>query len=96
MENVLIFRLFRLFFTQNAKMPLFPLLDHLEPSGAPPPLGAVWETAGRGLGDGWGDGWETAGRGLEGVWETSGSRLGEVWETSGPTQVAGAGDGAPK
>ena len=45
----------------------------------PPPLGAVWETAGRGLGDGW----ETAGRGLEGVWETSGSRLGEVWGTSG-------------
>ena len=49
----------------------------------PPPLGAVWETAGRGLGDGWGDGWETAGRGLEGVWETSGSRLAEVWGTSG-------------
>ena len=65
-------------------MPLFPLLDHLEPSGAPPPLlGAVWETAGRGLGDGWGDGWETAGRGLEGVWETCGSRLGEVCGTSG-------------
>ena len=49
----------------------------------PPPLGAVWETAGRGLGDGWGDGWETAGRGLEGIWETCGSRLGEVCGTSG-------------
>ena len=61
-------------------MHLFPFL---KPFGAfwcpPPPLGAVWETAGRSLGDGW----ETAGRGLEGVWETSGSRLGKVWGTSG-------------
>ena len=77
MENVLIFRFFRLFFTQNAKMPLFPLLK---------PFGAFWcppPSSGSRLGDGWGDGWETAGRGLEGVWETSGSRLGEVCGTSG-------------
>ena len=70
---------FRTFAAQHAKMPLFQLLKPFGAFWSPLPLGAVWETAGKGLGDGW----ETAGRGLEGVWETSGSRLGEVWGTSG-------------
>ena len=110
MENVLIFRLFRLFFTQNAKKPLFPLLDHLEPSGAPPPsgsrLGDGWERFGRRLGDGWeglgrrlGDVREQSGKGWWDVWETFGRRLGprrwpELETTARPGEESSGGGGA--
>ena len=83
MENEPISRLLTLF-TQNAKMPLFPLLWPFGAFRGPPPssgsrLGDGWERFGRRLGDGW----EGFGRRLGDVREPSGRGLGDVWETFG-------------
>ena len=61
------------------KCPLFDFLAHLEHFDPPPlPLRAVWETAGRRLGEGW----ETFERRLGNVWEGCGRRLGNVWSSA--------------